>query len=43
MIKDDEKIFDLIFKGNYAQDPYCANWIFDLNGFKKLILQQTLK
>ena len=36
MIKDDEKIFDLIFKGKYAQDPYCANWIYDLNGFKKI-------
>ena len=42
MIKEDEKIFDLIFKGNYAQDPYCANWIYDQKGLEKLILQKTL-
>jgi len=36
MIKDNESISDLIFKGKYARDPYCANWIYDQKGFRKI-------
>ena len=36
IIKEDNFISDLIFKGKYAQDPYFANWIYDQKGFRKI-------
>lgn len=43
MIKEDDYISDLIFKGKYAQDPYCANWIYDQKGFRKINTKEDFK
>ncbi len=43
LIKGDDLISDLIFKGKYCDDPYSANWIYDQKGFRKIDTTEEFK